>query len=305
MGTPVVLSFELARIATSKRNLIETTEEDELHHEAKRFREVWLPGLDIATAFALAKTGGGVQTPHERDVIHARQLSGLDWQAQAASAERIRQQLNVKSAEPSAELLQQSADLTRVAGGWVVLMHESWPKLHHIVRYFDLIEKNEAPDTPLLEWLIAMGVVPRLVALKTADRFTKPRQVGRTFFVLAETDAARIKLAVDVRKEVEKAEKELPVAKNPETGKDICECVDCINPKADPYPIITRCPACGEKHIDEGEWATKKHKTHQCQNNECPTFRNSGGTKREEWTPALVHTVGVFERFPKEEAAHG
>lgn len=56
-----------------------------------------------------------------------------------------------------------------------------------------------------------------------------------------------------------------------------------------PEPIAMRlpCPDCGALHIDEGEFATKPHHTHSCQ--QC------GLT----WRPAVPHTVGV--RFlPKE-----
>lgn len=30
-------------------------------------------------------------------------------------------------------------------------------------------------------------------------------------------------------------------------------------------PIIEDCPSCGFQHVDEGEWATRPHRTHQCQ----------------------------------------
>lgn len=48
-----------------------------------------------------------------------------------------------------------------------------------------------------------------------------------------------------------------------------------------PIPIFLTCPACGARHIDEGEFATKAHHTHACQ--------ACGLT----WRPALVPTVGV------------
>ena len=48
-----------------------------------------------------------------------------------------------------------------------------------------------------------------------------------------------------------------------------------------PIPLFLTCPHCGERHIDEGEFATKPHHTHACQ--EC------GLT----WRPAIVPTVGV------------
>jgi hypothetical protein len=61
-----------------------------------------------------------------------------------------------------------------------------------------------------------------------------------------------------------------------------------------PVPIIVNCPECGERHIDEGEWATRVHHTHSCQ--------TCGMT----WRPAVVPTVGVqflpgFRNKPKDE----
>jgi predicted RNA-binding Zn-ribbon protein involved in translation (DUF1610 family) len=51
--------------------------------------------------------------------------------------------------------------------------------------------------------------------------------------------------------------------------------------EADPIPMILTCPCCGERHIDEGEFATKPHHTHACQH--CGIV----------WRPALASTVGV------------
>jgi len=48
-----------------------------------------------------------------------------------------------------------------------------------------------------------------------------------------------------------------------------------------PIPMRIPCPRCGELHIDAGEFATKPHHTHACQ--ECG----------EVWRPAVVPTVGV------------
>lgn len=48
-----------------------------------------------------------------------------------------------------------------------------------------------------------------------------------------------------------------------------------------PVPMRLVCPACGNLHIDEGEFATKPHHTHACQH--CG----------EVWRPAVVATVGV------------
>jgi hypothetical protein len=48
-----------------------------------------------------------------------------------------------------------------------------------------------------------------------------------------------------------------------------------------PVPILIVCPACGKRHIDEDEFATKVHHTHSCQ--------HCGNT----WRPAVVPTVGV------------
>jgi hypothetical protein len=51
------------------------------------------------------------------------------------------------------------------------------------------------------------------------------------------------------------------------------------------------CPICKTRHIDEGEFATKKHHTHACQG-----FVDDNGKRRRcghVWRPALVPTVGV------------
>ncbi len=48
-----------------------------------------------------------------------------------------------------------------------------------------------------------------------------------------------------------------------------------------PIPMLLWCPKCGARHIDEGEFATKPHHTHACQ--ECGLV----------WRPALAYTIGV------------
>lgn len=50
---------------------------------------------------------------------------------------------------------------------------------------------------------------------------------------------------------------------------------------ADPIPMRLPCPSCGALHLDVGEFATKVHYTHACQ--ECGMV----------WRPAVVPTVGV------------
>lgn len=48
-----------------------------------------------------------------------------------------------------------------------------------------------------------------------------------------------------------------------------------------PKPVFLFCPKCGFLHVDEGEWATKPHRTHLC--TEC-------GHK---WKPHAYPTVGI------------
>lgn len=51
------------------------------------------------------------------------------------------------------------------------------------------------------------------------------------------------------------------------------------------------CPVCRTRHIDEGEFATKRHHTHACQG-----FVEDNGKRRRcghVWRPALTPTVGV------------
>lgn len=60
-----------------------------------------------------------------------------------------------------------------------------------------------------------------------------------------------------------------------------------------PIPMILYCPICCYQHLDEEEWATRPHKTHQCQH--CS----------HEWRPANVATVGVAELQPHHEGGEG
>jgi hypothetical protein len=48
-----------------------------------------------------------------------------------------------------------------------------------------------------------------------------------------------------------------------------------------PIPMLIYCPECSERHLDEGEFATKPHHTHACQFCGCV------------WRPAIVATCGV------------
>lgn len=48
-----------------------------------------------------------------------------------------------------------------------------------------------------------------------------------------------------------------------------------------PIPMLLWCPECGARHLDVGEFATKVHHTHACQ--DCGMV----------WRPAVVPTVGV------------
>ena len=48
-----------------------------------------------------------------------------------------------------------------------------------------------------------------------------------------------------------------------------------------PIPMLIWRPECGERHVDQGEFKTKPHHTHACQ--QCGHV----------WRPAIVATVGV------------
>lgn len=54
-----------------------------------------------------------------------------------------------------------------------------------------------------------------------------------------------------------------------------------LDHKASMQPMLLHCPMCGERHIDEGEFATKPHHTHACQS--CGMV----------WRPAIGATCGV------------
>ena len=79
-----------------------------------------------------------------------------------------------------------------------------------------------------------------------------------------------------------------PIPKGGEGDLEICPvCLAALQMHrsswevSEPVPIRLECPACGELHIDEGEFATKPHHTHACQS--CGAV----------WRPAVIATVGV------------
>lgn len=52
---------------------------------------------------------------------------------------------------------------------------------------------------------------------------------------------------------------------------------------AQPVPLLLACPLCHHRHVDEGEWATKPHRTHLC------------STCGHKWQPLDFATVGVVD----------
>lgn len=48
-----------------------------------------------------------------------------------------------------------------------------------------------------------------------------------------------------------------------------------------PIPMHIHCPNCGARHVDEGEWATRPHRTHRC--DAC----------LHTWRPSDIPTVGL------------
>lgn len=50
---------------------------------------------------------------------------------------------------------------------------------------------------------------------------------------------------------------------------------------ASPIPMLLTCPSCHQRHIDAGEYASRSHRSHQCEH--CGMI----------WRPANVPTVGV------------
>ena len=65
----------------------------------------------------------------------------------------------------------------------------------------------------------------------------------------------------------------------PKEGEEPLRDIEAAKPE--PIPMLLHCPACHERHIDAGEFASKPHHTHACQScGHC-------------WRPAVVPTVGV------------
>jgi len=164
--------FSLARVATGTRNLIENAEEAQLQAEAKENREVLLPGVDAATAWAFVK--GVNEKAGGRRIARSKSLyeqDGSEWRA-----------------------------MWRVKEGFALFFHETWTDLHHLMRYFELIEKNEAPDTSLLEWLVVARVVPAKTARDCVEKFKAAH------IPLAKEDCDRLLMAADVAEQITQGE---------------------------------------------------------------------------------------------------
>lgn len=89
-----------------------------------------------------------------------------------------------------------------------------------------------------------------------------PEDLGRRLTVLIDQRGRLTKDIVDKVQTIQALEKQLGTS-------------------ADPIPMRLVCEICGELHVDQGEFATKRHHTHSCQ--------ACGHT----WRPAVVATVGV------------
>lgn len=67
-----------------------------------------------------------------------------------------------------------------------------------------------------------------------------------------------------------------------ENAVNLAELVRVLAPHVtSPVPMLLACSVCDAKHVDEGEWATRPHRTHLC--HACGAL----------FRPALVPTVGV------------
>jgi rubredoxin len=68
-----------------------------------------------------------------------------------------------------------------------------------------------------------------------------------------------------------------------------------VTDNREPIPMRLPCPSCGSLHLDVGEFATKVHHTHACQ--ECGMV----------WRPAVEPTVGVafLPGFKNDDAGAG
>lgn len=67
-------------------------------------------------------------------------------------------------------------------------------------------------------------------------------------------------------------------------------CVECDKPIT-PEPLDLFCPACGLRHVDEGEWVSRPHKTHRCVAYTSTDGHVTAGCGHE-WRPYAHPTVG-------------
>jgi hypothetical protein len=62
-----------------------------------------------------------------------------------------------------------------------------------------------------------------------------------------------------------------------------------------PIAIVLVCPFCKQQHVDEGEWETRVHRTHQC------VASSFGPGCGHQWRPSNRATRGVAYDYPRDE----
>jgi len=71
---------------------------------------------------------------------------------------------------------------------------------------------------------------------------------------------------------------------------EIADCDECLK-RMPPEKLEIFCPTCGKQHLDVGEFATKVHRTHLCE--ETPDGPKTGCGHL--WRPKSTPTFGVEE----------
>lgn len=133
---------------------------------------------------------------------------------------------------------------------------------------------KEQPLAALLERWKAEGIADHVVVEMIHD-FEKALKLQRKLWQAARRQVAPRGCDID------------PVSRGMATGFRLC-CEDLQgvgredHVPEEPVPMVLTCIVCGERHIDEGKFATLPHHTHSCQ------------TCGVSWRPAIEPTVGVL-----------
>jgi hypothetical protein len=204
---------------------------------------------------------------------------------------------NTRPAPPApSEAVREDRELT-IALAWSKDDRRLWPE--HFKRTGEALwtvgeayRRLSAPKTACIH-----GVAPRTVQVSDC------KECGKVSGGVAVMEAMSAPKSEEACNEEHRCEHRANCPPGKCADRDSCRHAPApgLEESAKAVPMVLYCPA-GHQHVDEGEWATRPHKTHQCQrvtpHGEGRFEKLPGEICGLEWRPASFPTVGVAALSP-------